>query len=98
MVETINIIPYAVYSSTYDLKTTSLYSGGENDPIINAKMHALDYLSFDKDGNRLPFDIQSSINSEDESDGAKITLTVIVFRNECDYICYKGMDVVYVYK
>lgn len=49
MVETINIIPYAVYSSTYDLKTTSLYSGGENDPIINAKMHALDYLSFDKE-------------------------------------------------
>lgn len=98
--------PYAVYTSYYNLQTADLYSNGENDPIIDATRWADDHLAFDNKGNKLPFSVSCSIFALDVDrdkelledklhkfkNVRKIAVHVIVFRTMDDKIIYDFND------
>lgn len=104
--------PYGIHTSYYNLQTADLYSDGENDPIVDASRYADDHLSFDSRGNKLPFSISCSIfaldidrNKELLEDKMgkfrnvrRIAVHVIVFRNMDDKIQYDLNDKVLIDK
>lgn len=102
--------PYLVYQSEYSLQGADLYSGGENDPITDATIHAMDNLAFDTRGKKLPFSLQVSILAQDINRceelledkslpirrfDQKICITVLVWANLEDYFAYEQSDKIY---
>jgi len=94
---------YIEFNTTYMMRGCDyLYSGGENDPIENSKLHAMEYLA-NVDGKCLPFVVECGMPAqdidrevgflEDKSKtyrrwDAKIVVTVKVFRNMREYNNY----------
>jgi hypothetical protein len=105
MVSINKIKPYAIYDSVYDLQYMELYSGSERDPVVDASVYADDNLAFDPSGNKLPFSIQVGLNAQyldrskyllEDMDkrvvrcSQRVTVTIIVFNNIDDYLCYEN--------
>lgn len=103
--------PYLVYTSEYSLQGADLYSGGENDPICDATIHAMDHLAFDERGKKLPFSLQTSILAQDINRreefledkvlsfrrfDQKICITVLIWSNLEDYFEYEQSNKIYV--
>lgn len=101
------IKPYAMYDSDYMLSGVELYSGGENDPIVDATVYAKDNLAFDAEGNKLPFSLQVCISAQDIDRDVelledkprayrrwdqKVCVTIIVWRNMYDYMFFENSD------
>ena len=94
---------YLAFTTTYMMQGCDyLYSGGENDPIENAKLHAMEFLA-KGDGKVLPFIVEVGMPAqdidreveflEDKSKAylrwdSKITVTVKVFENVREYTNY----------
>lgn len=105
MVSTNKIKPYATYSITYNLQHMELFSGGEYDPMVDAKIYAMDNLAYDSSGYRLPFSLQLGLSAqyvdrnkqllEDKNRKAMrlsqlITVTVIVWQTIKDYMFFES--------
>lgn len=101
------IKPYAIYDSNYMLSGVELYSGGENDPIVDAALYAEENLAFDASGGRLPFSLQVGMPAQDidrevellEDKGRvyrrwdqKICVTVIVWSCMDDYMFFESSE------
>lgn len=94
---------YLEFTTTYMMQGCDyLYSGGENDPIENAKLHAMEFLAKDN-GQVYPFviDVGMPAQDVDRSEGfledkgkeyvrwdSKITVTVKVFKDVRGYNDY----------
>lgn len=97
--------PYETYTSLYQLYWSDLYSGGPDDPIVNATVEAMDNLAYDSNGNKLPFSLEVSIFAQADVDRSKmfleekhkekrlfdqmIGITVIVFYSMDAYMKYE---------
>ena len=105
MVSSNRLKPYAIYDSVYDLQHTELYSGGELDPVVDAKIYAEENLAFDNSGYRLPFSTQVGLNAQylDRNKNIledmekkvvrvtqKVTVTIIVWNCIEDYLFYES--------
>lgn len=101
------IKPYAIYDSNYMLAGVDLYSGGENDPIVDATIYARDNLAYDAKGNRLPFSLQVGMSAQDidmevcfledknktyRRWDQKICVTIYVWSTVEDYIFFESSD------
>lgn len=96
---------YDTYTSLYQLYWSDLYSGGPDDPIVNATTEAMDNLAYDSNGNKLPFSILTTIFAQADVDRSKMFLeekhkekrlfdqmlgiTVIVFYSMDAYMKYE---------
>lgn len=104
------IVPYNTFSTTYMLAGSDLFSGGENDPVIDASVNARDFLAFDANGNKLPFSLQVGLVAQDINRDLelledkpktyrrwdqKVEITIIVFRNMDDYMFFESSDTSY---
>ena len=105
MVSASKLKPYGLYNITYNLQHMELYSDGELDPVIDAKVYAMDNLAYDNEGYRLPFSIQVGLPAqyvnrdkqllEDKNKKAMrlaqlVTVTVIVWSSMQDYLFFES--------
>lgn len=105
------IKPYGIYDSNYMLAGVELYSGGENDPIVDATIYARDNLAFDTNGNKLPFSLQVGMSAQDINRDVelledkpktyrrwdqKIQITIYVWKTIEDYMFFENSDIVFV--
>lgn len=101
------IKPYGIYDSNYMLAGVDLYSGGENDPIVDVTMYARDNLAFDAKGNKLPFSLQVGMPAQDIDREVgfledksrvyrrwdqKICVTIIVWSTIEDYFFFEDSE------
>lgn len=100
--------PYLVYTSEYSLQGADLYSGGENDPLTDAHIHAMEHLAYDSRGKKLPFSLQVSFPCQPRDNylleeksvplirfDQKVWITVLIWRNLEDYFAYEQSDKIY---
>lgn len=76
---------YFTFTTSYMMQGCDyLYSGGENDPIVNATMYADEFLSIDLNGDRHPYVVEVMMPAQ------KIDRDVMLFEDKA--IGYRRWD------